>query len=224
MKPFVRLMLMTLGFGLLAALTGLVGPQPPATQAAVAAAVAVVNTPNVNVSNSPTVNAQQSGPWNVGINGVPSVNVVSLPPLPPPALTAVVNIDDHGRIPFVSGFSNSCSGTLCSYTFPAVPAGHRVVIEHISGNLNFNAAPTVITMFVNTATTSQIQFNVPPGNVGNASFFDQPLLYYVDGGQSPVVIFTSGFTNFNPAAGQNLTLVGYELDCNAAPCAAIATR
>lgn len=139
-----------------------------------------------------------------------------------PALNS--RIDDHGRIPFVSGFSNSCSGTLCSYTFPTVPAGRRVVIEHISGNLNFNAAPTVITMFVNTATTSQIQFNVPPGNVGNASFFDQPLLYYVDGGQSPVVIFTSGFTNFNPAAGQNLTLVGYELDCNAAPCAAIATR
>ena len=25
-------------------------------------------------------------------------------------------------------------------------------------------------------------------------------------------------------AGQNLTLVGYELDCNAAPCAAIATQ
>ena len=139
-----------------------------------------------------------------------------------PALNST--IDDHGRIPFVSGFSNSCAGTLCSYTYAAVPVGHRVVIEHISGALIYNTAPTQVIGFVRDSqnTTAQMQFNVTPLN-GTVAYFDQPVLYYVDGGHNPLIQFTSN-TNFNPAAGQNLTLVGYELDCNAAPCAAIATQ
>jgi hypothetical protein len=71
MKQFAKLMLLTLGFGLLAALTGLIGPQPKRTNASAAAAVAVVNTPGVN--------ANQSGPWNVGITGTPNVNVANSP-------------------------------------------------------------------------------------------------------------------------------------------------
>ncbi len=139
-----------------------------------------------------------------------------------PALNSSIN--DRGRIPFIAGFSNSCSGTLCSTTFLSVPAGHRVVIEHISGALVFNTAPTQVIGFVRDSqnTTSQIQFNVilPSGNV---AFFDQPVLYYVDGGHNPLIQFTSN-ANFNPAAGQNLTLIGYEVDCNAAPCSPIATQ
>jgi hypothetical protein len=139
-----------------------------------------------------------------------------------PALNS--RIDDPGRIPFLVLFSNGCSGTLCSYTFPAVPAGHRVVIEHISGALIFNTAPTQLFGFVKSSgNTNQVQFNVIPPS-GTVTIFDQPILYYVDAGQSPIIQFTSGVTNFNASAGQNLTLVGYELDCNAAPCAAIATQ
>jgi hypothetical protein len=139
-----------------------------------------------------------------------------------PALNS--RIDDPGRIPFLVLFSNGCSGTLCSYTFPAVPAGHRVVIQHISGALIFNTAPTQLFGFVKSSSNSnQVQFNVIPPS-GTVTIFDQPILYYVDAGQSPIIQFTSGVTNFNASAGQNLTLVGYELDCNAAPCAAIATQ
>jgi hypothetical protein len=139
-----------------------------------------------------------------------------------PALTS--KIDDPGRIPFLTLFSNGCSGTLCSYNFPAVPAGHRLVIQHISGALIFNTAPTQLFGFVKSSGNSnQIQFSVIPPS-GTVTVFDQPVLYYVDGGQGAVIQFTSGATNFNSAAGQNLTLVGYELDCNAAPCAAIATQ
>lgn len=139
-----------------------------------------------------------------------------------PALNST--IDDHGRIPFVGGFSNACSGTLCSYTYPSVPAGHRVVIEHISGALVFNTTPTQVIGFVRDSqnTTSQMQFNVMPLN-GTVAFFDQPVLYYVDGTHNPLIQFNST-ANFNPAAGQNLTLIGYELDCNAAPCSPIATQ
>ena len=88
MKQFGKLMLLTLGFGLLAALTGLVGPQPKRTNAAGAAlavavtntpGVNVANTPNVNVANTPAVNANQAGNWNVGINGTPNVNIANTP-------------------------------------------------------------------------------------------------------------------------------------------------
>jgi hypothetical protein len=141
-----------------------------------------------------------------------------------PALNS--RIDDPGRIPYIAGFSNSCLGTNCSTTFLPVPAGHRVVIQSVSAALVFNAPPTQLTGFLRPSgnTTSQIQFVVPAtATVGNVAFFNQPIQYYVDGGQSPQFIFTSGAA-FNSSAGQNLTLVGYELDCNAAPCAAIATQ
>jgi hypothetical protein len=142
-----------------------------------------------------------------------------------PALNS--RIDDPGRIPFIAGFSNSCSGSLCSTTFLSVPAGHRVVIEHVSATLSFNAAPGTVVGFVSsTGPTSPVNFAFSA--IGNAALFDVPVLYYVDGGQSPVVQFSTCFVNcgvaFNPNAAQNLTLVGYELDCNAAPCSAIATR
>jgi hypothetical protein len=45
--------------------------------------VAIQGTPTISgsvaVSNTPTVNAQQSGPWNVGITGTPTVNIGSTP-------------------------------------------------------------------------------------------------------------------------------------------------
>jgi hypothetical protein len=43
-------------------------------------------TQNVNVVNTPTVSAQQSGTWNVGINGTPTVNVASMPNSPLPII------------------------------------------------------------------------------------------------------------------------------------------
>jgi hypothetical protein len=140
-----------------------------------------------------------------------------------PALNS--RIDDPGRIPLIATFSNGCSGNSCFYTFPAVSAGHRVVIQSVSGNLVFNSAPTVLAGFVtSTAGTGSVQFNVPVAPAGTVTSFDQPVLYFVDAGQSPEVQFFSTGAQFNSTVGQNLTLVGYELDCNAAPCSAIATH
>jgi hypothetical protein len=107
-------------------------------------------------------------------------------------------------------FSSRAGGT---------PGCHRTYI----GGPDFQHRPTQLFGFVKSSNAAQIQFSVIPPS-GTATIFDQPILYYVDGGQTPIIQFTSGVTNFNPAAGQNLTLVGYELDCNAAPCAAIATQ
>src|SRR5260370_15220841 len=58
-----------------------------------------------------------------------------------PALNS--RIDDPGRIPYISPFSNGCSTTTCNYTFPPVPAGPRVLIQHVSSDLQFTAAPGI---------------------------------------------------------------------------------
>ncbi|MGO9260986.1 MAG: hypothetical protein ACLQU1_32460 [Bryobacteraceae bacterium] len=134
-----------------------------------------------------------------------------------PAIASL--IDDPGRVAFVQPYSINCSGYTCTFTSPfAVPAGHRVVIQHVSGVLNFDSAPS----FVFAQVVPPVYFNVPLGTAGVTIYFDQPILYYFDGGQIPEVVFYSG-TPFS-ANGQNLTLIGYELDCTAAPCAAIANH
>jgi hypothetical protein len=68
----------------------------------------------------------------------------------------------------------------------------------------------------------KIQFNGP---VVPSTFtaIDQPVLFYVDASQTPIIQFRSK-GDFYVNSDQNVTLVGYELDCNAAPCAAIATQ
>ena len=72
MKRFSRALVATFGFVFLGLVVSLV-PQK--------SAVGVSNaTQNVNVTNpSLNVNASQSGTWNVGISGTPSVNVSNLP-------------------------------------------------------------------------------------------------------------------------------------------------
>ena len=221
MKPFARLMVMTLGLGLLAALTGLVGPQPQRTNAAVAAAVAVVNTPNVNVANTPTVNAQQSGAWNVGINGTPTVNLNNSPTMP----LFNRDVENPARQPFQmlcgvtignTGFNNFGNCTLTT-----VPNGKELVIQTVSGLANF---PTGVK-------PSLIQVNTDVGgNHGDYAFlasfsgtdfgrdqyeFIQPVNFYA--GANTTV---TGSMNITPHANDGfmfLTISGYLVDCGAGP-------
>src|SRR5215210_5150461 len=99
--------------------------------------VNVVNTPTVNVGNTPTVNAQQSGAWNVGITGTPTVNLannsvqVSNPATNP---VPVRDVDEEARQPFQElrlvefGETDNNADTL----FNPIPPGKRLVIEHVS--------------------------------------------------------------------------------------------
>jgi hypothetical protein len=115
----------------------------------------------------------------------------------------------------------------CTYTSPsAVSAGHRVVIQHVTGNLEFQTAPSwvLVRMVLSpgTSISGPAFFNVPPGPAGTFLYFDQPTLYYFDAGQ---FLQVSIFSNVSYSGiNQQLTLIGYELDCTAAPCAAIANQ
>src|SRR6266481_4990943 len=72
MKRFSRALVATFGFVFLGLVISLV-PQKSAVGVNTA-------TQNVNVTNpSLNVNASQSGTWNVGITGTPSVNISNLP-------------------------------------------------------------------------------------------------------------------------------------------------
>jgi hypothetical protein len=233
MKRLARALAGIFGIGVLGSVVLFI-PQKNAVGAG-GAPVTVLNTP-LPVSGS--VNASQSGTWNVGITGTPSVNVgtptVNVASLPqvsitPPALTKVANIDDPGRVSYQSTVSNvgKCSGTACSFSFPSVPAGHRVVVQHIGGIVDFNTVPTNIeVLIIGSPQVFMTAFFAPPVPSGSlSSSFDQPVLFYIDENQFVSVnVFINNGASFNGAqfVDQFVTLTGYELDCSVAPCAAIA--
>jgi len=155
------------------------------------------------------------------------VEVVNPTTSPVPSL----NVDDPGRIAYQSeiDMNGKCSGAGCSFDSPVVPAGHRVVVQHISGSISYVSAPTVITVDAFAGTTSHLAdfyAPIPPGLL--FSQFDQPALFYVDSGQVATVFVAlwGNLSMFVTAADivQAVTLTGYELDCTVANCAAIATQ
>jgi len=143
----------------------------------------------------------------------------------------VLNVDDPGRIAYQSilqvSNSTNCfaTGGGCTFQFPVVPSGHRLVIQHVSANItaNANGVPAFVAV-------GPVAGGVLPSNfyatVQRGSFidFDQPVLVYVDAGQIPevIVIPVNGVLTGCPNCGQVAALSGYMLDCSAGPCAAIA--
>ena len=126
------------------------------------------------------------------------------------AATPVTNIDEPGRIPYSSFQSVSPGQTVIA--FPVVPAGHRLVIQHVSANLGFQSR-----------VNNQVEVFVA-ANGGFSSFlpqfsasltgFDQQVQLYINGGAAPevIVLADSGFTrnrralshrkNLKPSCGQ----------------------
>ena len=101
-------------------------------------------TQNVNVVNTPSVNAQQSGTWNVGINGTPvvgldaanntvkfdavnnTVKIDTTNPLP------VRDVDNPARQPVQAA---GTAGAGETNHFFSVPLGKVLVIEHVSADV-----------------------------------------------------------------------------------------
>jgi hypothetical protein len=182
--------------------------------------VNIVSPLPVPVGVQGTVAATQSGIWNVGINGTPTFKLNNTATLPLP----VYNVDAIGRSPYqkVASMSGQCGGlTNCDFTFGAVPAGHRLVVQHITGIGQFNAAPTKVSVVaLNTQGDPIMDFFAPINGV--ASAFDQSVLFYVDAGINVFVTMAAGPQTF--AGGnlsQNIALTGYLLDCTIANCAPI---
>ena len=158
-----------------------------------------------------------NAPIQTALGDKPSTPVTVVNPATSPALTS--NVDDPGRIAYQTAQEPECTLNPCDFSFPDVPAGHRLVIQHVSGELFLALTPSAI--FVRLAGTGFLNRSVffAPF-VGRNSLFDQSVLFYYDAGQVPGVEISLAGTNF--AGGQIVTLTGYLLDCTAVPCSATA--
>ena len=135
MKRFARLLVVTLGFGVLGFVISLV-PQKSATGSG-SAPVSIIGplpipvTGTVNASVGGTVNAAQSGTWNVGITGTPTVNAnvtfpSSLPVNDGNAFNPYrTNCSESGGVSSKSGFCD----------LGVVPDGKELVIEEVTGHI-----------------------------------------------------------------------------------------
>lgn len=133
-----------------------------------------------------------------------------------PAITST--IDDPGRIPYQSSQTAICSGTnVCAFTFPAVPANHRLVVQRVTGYYPGISANAPARLLLTSGTFATVR--ITPSN-SFANLFDIAVLSYFDAGQQPETIATVESGTYGGTSTS--TLIGYMLDCSAAPCAAIA--
>lgn len=134
------------------------------------------------------------------------------------AVTQVREVDDPGRIAYQSEQSVGPSGI---FIFPKVPAGHRLVIQHVSAEVNFQSDVNgLVQVLVAVAGNSEGSSNFLAPFSLNLTLFDQLVQLYADGGATPNVQFVAD--GGLPVSSGSVTLMGYLLDCTAAQCATIA--
>jgi hypothetical protein len=175
-----------------------------------------------------------SGPSTTVVNPPTNpVNTIVRNPATMPALTS--SIDDPGRVAYQSAqafaVSNPIFQNALVASFPIVPLGHRLVVQRISGQVA-TSNPVLVeigagiqTVSGNSSSGQTLVTFFPPTQVPNgstfASAFNEPVLFYVDAGSSPMVVF-SPFLNTGIQSGFVNSLTGYLLDCTSSPCAPIA--
>jgi hypothetical protein len=143
-----------------------------------------------------------------------------------PSERALADVDS-GRIAYQSHIELLTCGNNpnCTATFPNVPAGHRLVVQHVSGQANFANTPPQNFVEVDvgnpnvesSGTHAKAAFFGPLIGI-NVTIFNEPVLVYFDAGATPTVSIHTGVT-INDFA---VTLAGYLLDCTASQCTPIA--
>jgi hypothetical protein len=183
------------------------------------AAAAVLAACAIYVFSARRIEAQYSSPVKV-------VNTTSAP-----AIGSLM--DDHGRIPYQSEVDGGsvgippvpCDQTVgCDFVFGPVPAGHRLVIERVTGVVPSTVAAQAFVILSNPNSPSPgtvyAAFTLPP--TSTAGYFEVPTLVYVDSQQSVDVTVAFSGAGFASGFFRRVIVKGYLLDCTAAPCAAIA--
>ena len=134
-----------------------------------------------------------------------------------PAINSAIDVP--GRVPYQSQqLLTGCAGSsFCNVSFVAVPANHRLVVQHITGNLTVTGANAMIVNLQCTNCTAFLNSAFFSPTAGGTNAFDAPVLAYYD---PPVIpeVFIAGDTITNGI----ITLSGYMIDCSSAPCSPIA--
>jgi hypothetical protein len=145
--------------------------------------------------------------------------------------SAVYSVDEPGRVPYQSVIfgttASNCNSSQCLFQFPAVPSGFRLVIKHVSVFSQPKPGATPVRVAVSdSAESGQVNFfaTVQGGFLPTLVVIDQPILFYVDAGQNPIVNIqpASGFEITTPTLAQSVNLSGYMVDCSTQPCSAMA--
>jgi len=190
-------------------------------------------TQNVNVVNAPSVNAQQTGTWNVGINGTPAVTVANFPATTNVAIDGSANTvkvdttnplpvrdaDNPTRQPFrTSVFVSLADGsTLGSATLVPTPIGKVLVIEQISINGNAPSGQKFACVLDVTDNFAQVLLDLAipltlQGTFGPVDTFQGNLptrLYLQPSDNSAFNVFRTSGTG---TAGVRVSFSGYYLD------------
>jgi hypothetical protein len=171
--------------------------------------VTVSGTANVNVTNS-------SVPVNgaVSINGTPNVNIVNTTPLPVMLSGAAGTAAEPAIAPYFHVLAATCSlGNVCTGTFPVVPAGMRLRVTSISIFARFQSVTGPFLALDIAASQPVMAYAVPTVSLayyGNVLFLNQPIDYYFEAGQAPILelgcLYTTSFSSGWPI---NLTINGY---------------
>jgi hypothetical protein len=140
---------------------------------------------------------------------------------------STLGAEQVARVPYESTVSQVCSPgpSNCQFVFIGPSAGHRLVIQNVSG---------VILLAPGTTTQPSLLFGVASNAVGNSwglpagpivpyglgsilqASFNQSVLTYVDpGGSAEVTVFA------NHTSNSAVTLSGYIQDCSIVPCPAL---
>ena len=101
----------------------------------------------------------------------------------------IKNIDEKGRNPYQQSGATDCTGLgLCDLAFPAVPAGKRLVVEHVSGNFNPNPGAAMNAIFLEGAGGFAV-FSFPGSSMATPQLVavNQPVLAYFESGQTPFI-------------------------------------
>jgi len=122
----------------------------------------------------------------------------------------VKNVDEKGRSPYQqSGFVQcTASSGFCDLVFPPVPAGKRLVAEHISANV---FAPNgVNAMFL--VVGGNTSFDLPTHTASLSSLYsmNEVVLGFYEAGQTP--LFRLATSVPDPSAAASVTLTGYLID------------
>jgi len=126
---------------------------------------------------------------------------------------AVKNIDEKGRVPYQNtelGTCQSGTNTFCNVTFPAFPAGKRLVIEHVSALVNVFSAGVSAERAVLTTNSPGNYMSLQADAYG--ATLNQQVLLYEDAGFTPPIltVHLKGVSNGSDAV--LATISGYLVD------------
>ena len=136
----------------------------------------------------------------------------------------VKNVDEPGRTPYQTmvDFDPNppvCSGAICIIRFPAVPAGKRLVVEHVSvlvgvsggGQPSFLAFGDFAVVNSNNIAIITPVFANTGINMGGVMFWalDRPVRVYFEAGAVPKLKL---ILSTNPAFVGEASVVGYLID------------